>query len=111
MVFLFAVWIECRCAVVSSYDCCGLSFRLLCGLYAVVLLFQTVFCVWIVCCFAVVSDCVLCFVCGLYVAVLFFSGCDLCFCSQSGLYATVPLAVWIILTVWIILAVWIVLCS
>ena len=61
------------------------------------------FVVWIVCCCVVVSDCVLCLLCGLYVAVLFFSGCDLCFCSQSGLYATVQLAVWIILAVWIVL--------
>ena len=84
MVFLFAVWIGYRCAVVSSYGCCDLCFRLLCGLYAVVLLFQTVICVsyvfvvWIVCCCVVVSDCVLCLLCGLYVAVLGFFQAVIC---------------------------------
>lgn len=45
VVFLFAVWIGYRCAVVSSYDCCDLCFCLLCGLCAVVLLFRSVICV------------------------------------------------------------------
>ena len=76
------------------------------------------FVVWIVC-RAVVSDCDLCLLCGLYVAVLLFQTdlcllCGLyavvlffqaviCFCSHSRLYATVLLAVWIILAVWIVL--------
>ena len=86
MVFLFAVWIGYRCAAVSSYGCCDLCFRLLCGSYAVVLLFQTVICVSYVFVVWIICGC-----------TVFFSGCDLCFCSQSGLYATVQLAVWIVL--------------
>ena len=62
MVFLFAVWIGYRCAAVSSYGCCDLCFRLLCGLYAVVLLFQTVICVCCVDCMLLCCCFRLCFV-------------------------------------------------